>query len=63
VARGEAALRDSRTASSSTSKVGPLVMAQEARARKQLANLIDQAKAGQPVNPGAIDALINEVGQ
>ena len=63
VARGEAALQEARTASNSTSKEGPLVMAQQSRAKKELSKLIDQAKAGQAVDPGAIDALIRQVEQ
>jgi len=61
VAEGEAALEAARTASNSTSKVGPLVMAEQSRARKQLADLIAKAKAGQAVDPGEIDALIRAV--
>jgi hypothetical protein len=57
VAHAEAALERART-SNSTSKVGPLVMAQ----RNQLGDLIDQAKAGKTIDPGAIDALISSVG-
>lgn len=62
VARAEAALQDARMAPISTGKVGPLVMAQQSRARKQLRDLIEQAKTGQAVDPGAIDALIKAVG-
>lgn len=63
VARAETALQDARMAPNSTGKVGPLVMAQRARAQKQLRDLLAQAKAGVAVDPGAIDALIKAVGR
>lgn len=63
VVRGEAALVDARMRPNSTGKVGPLVMAERARAQKQLRDLIAEAKAGKAVDPGAIDALIDAVGR
>lgn len=58
VSHAEAALQKARTTPSSTSKVGAKVLAERSRARKELDALISRAKAGQPVDPGAVDALI-----
>lgn len=58
VSHAEAELQKARTTPSSTSKVGPKVLAERSRARKELDGLIDRAKSGQAVDPGAVDALI-----